>query len=421
MGEAVRRPGGLSRSMEQAEILTVDAYDFIKPKSISRFLTPVLGEGLIIAEGSTHRNQRKILNPAFSVQALRGLAPIMAKPAWALRRQWLQAMDSDPSGAPAVNVSAKLNLVTLDIIGLAAFGEDFCLVEDAQSNRLGQAYLDVCLGDKLIHRVLGVLFPLYRKLPFRAIRIVERGIVSLDEETRAIVLNNLGKTNGDNLLRRMAREIDPETGESLSVKELQAQCLTFMAAGHETAGTALSWCLWFLARHKDIQTALRTEVRSLSLDDDEVPSYDAINRLNLLNNVCREALRLIPPVPITYRVARKDTILGGHVVSKDSFIAVSPLVSHLSPEFWGEDADRFRPSRWDEAPANNVSPYVYMPFLAGPRQCIGSKFAMMEMKMVLCIVLKDLLFSEKPNFHPQKKHVLVTRPSPNMTLVVQRA
>ncbi|KAF7725053.1 hypothetical protein EC973_000460 [Apophysomyces ossiformis] len=402
------------------QILVVRAYDFVKPRYLSQFIVPVIGEGLIVAEGATHRFQRKMLNPAFSVHALRQMVPLMAKPAWSLRDKWIQAIDADPTGAPAINVSATLSAVTLDIIALAGFGEDFQLIADSTNHRLSQAYKDVSLGDQLIHRILRVLFPIYGRFPNRGARQIEHAIQTLDEETSAIVRKNMAEPNGDNMLTRMIHEVDPDTGRQMSMKELQAQCLTFMAAGHETIATALTWCLWLLAKHQDVQTVLREEIKTLLKNDGDIPSYEELNQLHLLNNVCKETLRLIPPVPVTYRVACEELTLRDRVVPKGTLIVLSPLASHLSSKFWGEDVDQFKPSRWDELPAKNVSPYVYMPFLAGPHQCIGNKFALIEMKMILCTLIKDFCFTEKPGFRFKRQHVLVTRPSPNMTLIVQR-
>lgn len=130
---------------------------------------------------------------------------------------------------------------------------------------------------------------------------------------------------------------------------------------HETTSTSLSWCLWLLAQHQDIQDALRAEVKplfeKLNTDHDiftkdpfdhsdllsaNIPSYDAINNLKLLNNVCKETMRLIPPVPVTNRISTKDATLGGYFVPKGTVIFLS-LISNLhSKAIWGEDADEFR-------------------------------------------------------------------------------
>lgn len=204
---------------------------------------------------------------------------------------------------------------------------------------------------------------------------------------------------------------------------------------HETTAVSLSWTLWLLAQNQDIQDALREEVTPMfsQLDfthrmfhddpfdntDHNLPSFEAINNLHLLNNVCKESSRLIPVVPVTARVAAKDVTLGGYFIPKGTAVVLPLIVNHHSKELWGEDAEEFRPSRWDESEASHVSPYDYLPFLAGGRQCIGNRFALIELKIILGLLITNFQFFEKPGFVPKKRQELTMRPSPNMTLLVK--
>lgn len=150
-----------------------------------------------------------------------------------------------------------------------------------------------------------------------------------------------------------------------------------------------------------------------------LPSFEAINNLHLLNNVCKESSRLIPVVPVTSRVATKDVTLGGHFIPKNTAIFLPLIVNHHSKELWGEDAEEFRPSRWDESEASRAGPYDFLPFLAGGRQCIGNRFAMIELKIILGLLITNFQFFEKPGFTPRKRQELTMRPSPNMTLLIK--
>ena len=206
---------------------------------------------------------------------------------------------------------------------------------------------------------------------------------------------------------------------------------------HETTAVSLSWCLWLLAQHQDIQDALRAEVtpvfENLNMDDPvfrenpfelgfdkaNIPSYEDINNLHLLNNVCRETSRLIPAVPITTRFTSKDMVFKNYFIPKSTVIFLPIIASHHNKDLWGEDAEEFRPSRWDEEDASKAGPYDYLPFLAGVRSCIGYRFANLELKTILSILLMKFQFFEKPGFVPAKKQRLTLRPSPNMTLLVK--
>lgn len=231
--------------------------------------------------------------------------------------------------------------------------------------------------------------------------------------------------------------IDSSEG-NMSVEEMRHQCLTFLAAGHETTSVSLSWCLWLLARDPAVQKQLRDEVvpvfgpvqhdhslfhsqDPLQVDADgaQIPTYETINALPVLNNVCKETLRLIPPVPTTSRIAEKDVVLGPYHIPKGTRIFIPPMVMHHDKTIWGEDAEDFRPSRWTEEAAQAAGPYEYMPFLAGGRQCIGNRFAMLEMKILLAVLITQFEFLEAPDYTPGKRQAITLRPHPNMTLIVR--
>ena len=172
-----------------------------------------------------------------------------------------------------------------------------------------------------------------------------------------------------------------------------------------------------LAQNQDIQDKLRAEILPL-FKDDKLSNYDAVNAIPYLDYVCRETLRLIPTVPVTNRINRVPVALGPYVIPKNTNFHIPPVVSQRSKEIWGEDADEFNPSRWEKA-ENIGNAYQYFPFLAGGHQCIGHKFATVEMKVLLSILIKDIQFFEKPGFKVEKKQIITMRPIPNMTLWIK--
>ncbi|KAI9248114.1 cytochrome P450 [Helicostylum pulchrum] len=421
------------------QILTTEEYDYIKTPETSDFLRRVLGNGLLVAEGTAHRHQRKMLNPAFSVNAIRSIVPLMAKPGHRLRDTWLGLVNSDKNKMHGDNgeiyteieVSTGLSMATLDVIGWA-FGQDFKALENhgtPHQSKLSRAYLDLFSNDSSFMRILTFIVPVFRFLPTQRNRDVRRDLKWLDEESRALVQAGIDraakeKATGvsDNkpkdLLAVMVDLIDEETGEGFTAEELRHQCLTFLAAGHETTSVSLSWCLWLLAQNQQIQDDLREEVRTLFQDNDETPTYEEINSLPLLNNVVRETLRLIPAVPMTSRISRVATALGPYAVPAGTRIMICPIATHHSKDIWGEDAEVFNPSRWEKSEQLGNA-YQYMPFLAGGRQCIGYKFALVEFKVLLALLIRNLQYFEKPGFVVKKKQQVTLRPSPDMTLWVK--
>ncbi|KAG0170841.1 hypothetical protein DFQ28_001486 [Apophysomyces sp. BC1034] len=419
------------------QILTTQASDFAKSPETVKYLTRFLGDGLLVAEGELHRQQRKLLNPAFSVQAVRDMVPLMAIPGIQLRNKWIACTSATPT---EIDVSYDLSLATLDVIGMAGFGQEFRAVSQA-GGKLTEAYMSIFSSERSLMDFLGFFFPLLRKIPTQRHRELWKQERWLDEGSREVVEKGMARTEkASDLLALMVDQVDEDTKQGMTVRELQNQCLTFLAAGHETTSVALTWCLWLLAQNPEIQKALREEITPVfdnidfedprfnhPLDNSQwlhgeadIPSYNSINDLELLNNVCKETLRLIPPVPTTNRFAMKDTMLGNYFIPKGSEIYISTMVNHHSTEIWGDDAEVFRPSRWNEERAAKVGPYLYMPFLAGIHQCIGYKFALMEMKVLLALAIKDFEFAEKPGMQIRKRQSITLRPADGMPLLVTR-
>ncbi|KAI9243654.1 cytochrome P450 [Sporodiniella umbellata] len=407
------------------QVLTTQVYDFIKPPGSSEFLRKFLGDGLLVAEGDEHRFQRKVLNPAFSVTAIRSMVPQIAQPGLELRQHWLGQLKEDV--ATELQISSDLSMTTLDVIGLAGFGQDFGSLRyagTAQQSKLSQAYLAIFSNDASLLRVLSFLFPVLRYLPTERNRMIKRHLDWLNEESMALVQAGIQRGANEkkgqapkDLLSLMVNLIDDETGKGLTAEQLKHQCLTFLAAGHETTSVSLSWCLWLLAKHPEIQDRLRAEVKEV-FKGEEIPTYDEINKLTLLDNVCRETLRLIPPVPITNRMTRVPVTLGPYVLPKGTQVFLPLIVGQHDPQIWGEDAEEFNPDRWTSEMVGNA--YQYLPFLAGGRQCIGYKFAQIEMKILLALLIKDIQYFEKPDFKITKKQQITLRPYPNMTLLMKR-
>jgi len=205
--------------------------------------------------------------------------------------------------------------------------------------------------------------------------------------------------------------------DKLPEDELVAQMSTLIFAAMDTTSNSLSRILHVLAEHRDVQEKLRLELLETNAADGL--TYDELNRLPLLDAVCRETLRVYPPVTILLRVPTKDTVLplsapiigvDGNLISevpiaKGTDVIIGTYGSNMNKALWGEDALEWKPERWlkplPEAVTNAPIPAVYsnlMTFLGGKRACIGFKFSEMEMKVVLAVLLSSFTveMSDKP-------------------------
>ncbi|KIW06824.1 uncharacterized protein PV09_02504 [Verruconis gallopava] len=395
----VTKPKALS------DLLVTNAYDFVKPKKIANFLRKVLGDGLILVEGDVHRFQRKRAMPAFSFRHIKDLYPMMFRKAVALTAAITAELAEQPQRddgygndvvAGTTEINSWASKVTLDIIGIAGMGKELNVLRNSD-DPLVRNYDELLepTKEKLMYFLLSAFLSpgLVKLLPWRMNEVFERCTTGLGQ----ICVENVRerreaiKLKGDDHFDILSLLIKTN---DFSDAELVDQLLTFLAAGHETTSSALTWTCFLLAKHLDYQEKLRDEIKeNLPPHVLSDPSFDlatVLERLPLLNGVCNETLRLYPTVPITMRIAKRDTRLLGSFIPKGTEIMIAPWAVNRSRELWGEDACVFRPERWIDADTgrpNNTggadSNYSLLTFLHGPRSCIGQGFAKAELR---CLV-----------------------------------
>jgi cytochrome P450 len=167
------------------------------------------------------------------------------------------------------------------------------------------------------------------------------------------------------------------------------------SCSHETTSSALTWASYLLSRHPSIQTRLREEIHHHIPDPRALsdPTFDVASLLEsmpYLNGVCNEVLRLFPTIPVTARVAIRDTTVAGHFIPNGTMLFVVPWATNRNPALWGPDASDFVPERWIDRESGRAtmnggaeSNYAFLTFLHGPRSCIGERFARAEMRALV--------------------------------------
>ncbi|KAK0188253.1 cytochrome P450 [Armillaria mellea] len=439
------------------------AYDYPKPDFVRDTLAAMGAgeEGLVTSEGEVHRRQRKILSPAFSLSHIKSLTPIFWDKAEQLRDIWLQSSGN----SVRVDALSYLARATLDVIGLAGFGYHFdSLSSRGNTNELAQAFSIIFSTARKFRLVtiLQVWFPILRRFrPHNATMAAAHATMrriglELIQERRDAVTNEMREKKpmlldgnktilGRDILSVLIRSnLSASSSEQMSLPEILSQISTFLAAGHETTASALTWCLYALVTNPDAQAVLRKELRRLNaLEGDRERLTDEIMKCQYLDWVVRETLRLHSPVTNTMRVCMRDedeipidcsltsTAPGGYLdkdgvrrytikVKKWDIITIPIQAINDSERLWGEDSKVFRPERWAARTtlrANSI-PGLYsniMTFLNGNpidgnRSCIGYKFALLEIKIFLYVLLKDLEFSIDPAMVIEKRVNVVTRP-----------
>lgn len=373
-----------------AEVLVTKSYDFIKPELLRSGIGAILGIGILFAEGDEHKVQRKNLMPAFSFRHIKELYPIF----WSKAREMVEAIETELDKTKpntSQDMAEWASRATLDIIGVAGLGQDFNSISNPDSE-LNKTYRSVFAPSRGA-QILGLLQFFLPGWFLRALPMKRNNDVMAASKVARDTSRELVRLKKQHMAEKkdMQRDIISVALESggFTEDELVNNMMTFLAAGHETTASAMSWAVLLMCQKPDVQRRLRAEVRehvdSLS---DRVDSTK-LDGMPYLHAVCSEVLRLYSPVPLTIRDAAVDTTILGQFVPKGTKIILSPWAVNHSKELWGEDAGEFNPDRW-MAPgqANSggaVSNYAFLTFLHGPRSCIGLKFATAELAALLAV------------------------------------
>ncbi|KAF4549281.1 Cytochrome P450-like protein 36 [Elsinoe fawcettii] len=371
------------------EILVTNTYDWEKPGRVRNFLRHVLGDGLIIVEGEQHKFQRKHVKPAFGFRQIKELYPMMWKKALAVTEAIDQDIASNRVGSTEINSWASK--VTLDIIGIAGLGREFNTLKNSDDPLVHtyESLLEPSF-EKFLYFIARTLGPdkLVAKSPWRMNEVFRNNTSSLRRITQELVRDKrqVMKTGGDKHFDILSLLIN--SGD-FSDDDLSDQLLTFLAAGHETTSSALTWTIFLLSTHPEIQVRLREEVKAAFTSSEHSDLATTLERLPLLNGICNETLRLYPTVPVTVRRSNRPTTLLDRPIPEATDVVICPWVTNRLPALWGKDADQFVPERWineDGTPNNSggvESNYSFLTFLHGPRSCIGQNFAKAELRCLL--------------------------------------
>eukprot|EP01006_Ploeotia_vitrea_P058151 TRINITY_DN68879_c0_g1_i1.p1 TRINITY_DN68879_c0_g1~~TRINITY_DN68879_c0_g1_i1.p1 ORF type:complete len:531 (-),score=261.24 TRINITY_DN68879_c0_g1_i1:41-1507(-) len=388
----------------------------------------LLGTGLVTSEGELWRHQRSLISAVFKVGILQEAGEISYQAGMRLVRK-LAAL---PRGAE-VEIGEEFRHATLQVIGEAVLS----LAPEKSDAVFPRLYLPIV--EEANYRV----WHPYRKfLPFlpavreynEAVReldafvtdTIERRHDELMREDNAGVLDRVRQRVVDQMhqpgnddstgtavscdgddAKKEGRKVDildrilaGKSGSEWSrstVDQLRDEIKTFLFAGHETSSMMLTWALFELISNPRCLAKLKKEVESVFTDPDRMPAYDDIQRKLVYTEwVLRETLRLHTVVPIVTRECVRDDKIGDMHVPKGARVVLHMQAIHRRADVW-EDPNTFRPERFE----HKHHPYAWLPFINGPRACIGQHFARLEAKIILALLVTRFTFALAPGEHGQ--------------------
>jgi cytochrome P450 len=385
------------------QVLVDDPDSFEKGSMTRRVLGPVLGDAILTAEGDRWRAQRRATAPLFRREQLLDFLPVMIAAAERTRDRWL----SYPA-ASEIDVTREMTRTTLDIVlatMLSASGA-------SNPHRIERAIADYLESTSWVMAltILGaprwVPYPGMRKAA-RARDFLKQFVVDLTNE---ITYSEVFRKD---LMSLLIRANDPQTGRLMSEIDVRENILTFVMAGHETTALTLTWTFYLLSLHPQIEERVRSEIATVT--GGTPVRGEHIDSLRYTQQVIQEAMRLYPPAPLIVREARRVLQLGTETIGPGTFVYVPVYAVHRHEEFW-DRPDLFDPDRFTPEAIKTRDRYVYLPFGAGPRICVGMSFALMEATAVLAVLLSSLRLRLRPDYIPQPKLRITLRPANGMPM-----
>jgi cytochrome P450 len=211
----------------------------------------------------------------------------------------------------------------------------------------------------------------------------------------------------EDLLSMLMAAVDEDSGETMTMRQVRDEVMTFLLAGHETSANALSWSLHLLAANPDARERLEHEVDAAL--GGRAPTIDDLPILPFARMVIEEALRLYPPVWAVERHAFGPDVLGGYAIPAGAGIVTSPYLTHRHPGIWEQPLE-FRPERFTPERVAERPPFAYFPFGGGPRQCIGNTFALVETQLVLAAIVQRFRLDPAPGARVRAQARVTLRP-----------
>ncbi|EHB14400.1 Leukotriene-B4 omega-hydroxylase 3 [Heterocephalus glaber] len=400
-------------------VLSASAEVAVKDVFAYNFLKPWLGDGLLLISGHKWSHRRCVLTPSFHFNVLKPYVKIFCACTNVMLAKW-QCLALE--GSARLNMFEHISLMTLDSLQKSIF----CFIDNGQNNWkryiLTISELSALVTERINqpHLHSDSLYNLTHD--GKRFQEICRLLLSFTDTVileRCLTLHNL-KIKTLNFIDMFLLSED-EDGKEMSLKAIRGEIATFMFKGYETTASGLSWALYNLARHPEYQERCRQEVRELlrGREPEEI-EWEDLAQLPFLTMCIKESLRLHPPVTGISRCCTQDVVLpDGRVIPKGVTCLISIFGLHHNPAVW-PDPEVYDPFRFDPENSKDRSPLAFIPFSAGPRNCIGQTFAMAEMKVALALtLLRFRVLPDNKDTEPLRKPELILRAEGGLWLRVE--
>jgi cytochrome P450 len=359
------------------QVLRTHADNFMKDK-LTRWLVPLVGEGLLTSDGDFWRRQRRLAQPAFQRHQIDQYATVMVDHTEWMLSTWSSGQVRDPH--------VEMMRLTLGIVAKTLFDVEL----SGEAQLVGESLEIVMNYFMSPMRWFGIR----ERLPLPSTRRYVRAIRQIDDLIYGIIRQRReSRRDPGDLLARLLAARDADTGESMSDQQLRDECVTLFLAGHETTALVLTYAFYLLSQAPEADRLLAAELREVL--GERPPTAADVPSLRYAEWIIREAMRLYPPAWGIAREALADCEIGGYHVPKGTQLFMIQWLVHRDSR-WFDDPETFRPRRWDNDLIKRLPRCTYFPFGDGPRVCIGNHFAMMEAVLCLATIAQKYRLNLEP-------------------------
>ncbi|XP_034533589.1 cytochrome P450 4F3 [Notolabrus celidotus] len=375
-------------------LLMAPANITVKDELIYDHLRPWLGQSLLISNGEEWHRRRRLLTPAFHFDILKNYVSTFNTSANTMHDKWHRLVSE---GRNNIEMFDHVTLMTLDSLLKCAFSYSSNCQQSSSEYVSAIVELSDLIIDrrqKILHHWDWIYWRTQQGKRFkRALNIVHGFTKEVVQKRRALISQQKETQTRSSPQRRkdfvdIILMTEDEDGQGLTDEEIQAEANTFMFAGHDTTASAICWTLYNLARHDHYQEKCRQEVVDLMQERERQDiAWEDLSNLPFTTMCIRESLRLHPPVQAVTRKYTQDmTLPGDRTVPKGAICLVSIYGTQHNPAVW-TNPHEFDPLRFDPANTEERASHAFIPFSSGPRNCIGQKFALAELRVVVALTL----------------------------------
>lgn len=382
-------------------VLLDNAPNYEKPKLVKKLLKPVIGRGLLSSDGELWRAQRKIVAASFAPPAVDALVPVFAEVGGSAATSWT---------AGSRDMAREATRATMQVISKALFSGDPRLTSAEAMGHIAHALEGV--SEARMQLLLGL--PMIPISP-RGLR-GRRGQIYLRRTLATLVRERMRSGAPEDFVTQMIRSLDERFAEEQAVELAVDNAATFYLAGHETTANAISWTLFILSEQPEWQERAAAEAAAALAEGVDA---DLPQRLPVLRMILDEVLRLYPSAPRFDREAVSDDRLGEIDVKAGDFVSVWPWLIHRHRRLW-DDPDAFDPERFTPERRKAYHRFQYIPFGAGPRTCVGARFAVAEGLTILACWLAKWRFRPAPGREVTVSGMVTLRPKGGLPLLIER-